>query len=103
MKLNIQIERLVLEGIPVTRLAATEVRATVERELAQLLTHGGLLHELRRGAAVPNLKPAKMIVTRSDRPRDLANSIAHAAYSSLGTRDTDRPHAQLPLKGTTYE
>jgi hypothetical protein len=101
MKIRVHIERLVLDGLPVTSLTAIPLKVAVERELAQSLEHGGLSHELRGGVALPNLSAA-MVITPSDRPRDLGCKIARAIYGDLGMKGTEAPNprARRSLRGT---
>jgi hypothetical protein len=102
MKTRLHIERLVLDGLEVNSLTATPLRMAVEKELAHLLTHGGISHELSGGIALPSLK-ATMVVTASNRPHDLGREIARAIYGDLGTKGTERPapRARRSLRGIT--
>jgi hypothetical protein len=101
MKIHLHIERLVLDGLPVTSHTAVPLKVAVEQELAQSLKHGGLSHELRGGVALPNLSAA-MVLTPSDKPRDLGCKIARAIYGDLGTKGTAAPNpcARRSLRGT---
>ncbi|HEY1426208.1 MAG TPA: hypothetical protein VGF50_06005 [Caulobacteraceae bacterium] len=55
MRIVLDIERLVLEGLPVTAVEAGRVRITVESELARLLRTAPLPARLHAGGAVPSL------------------------------------------------
>lgn len=84
MSINVHIERLILEGIPVD--ATRGVRTTVERELARLLREGGLAQELRQDRALSDV-PAGTIRLGQDRhPRRLGAQVAGAVYRGIGTR-----------------
>jgi hypothetical protein len=102
MKTSVHIERLVLDGLPVTSLTAIPLRMAVEKELAHLLTHGEISDELSGGIALPSLKAA-MVVSASNRARDLGREIARAVYGDLGTKGTKRPASRdhRSLRGTT--
>lgn len=56
MNIQVHIERLVLEGLPVTSLQGPLIQQAVEKELARLLTAHGLADELRRGCAMPRMR-----------------------------------------------
>src|SRR5712692_2641624 len=100
MKISVHIERLVLDGLPMTNLTAVPLKVAVEQELAQSLKHGGLSHALCGGIALPSLKAA-MVVTASNRRRDLGREIARAIHGDLGTKGTEAPtpRARRPLGG----
>ena len=86
MKIELHIERLVLDGLPVSRLHAPLVRAAVERELTGLLTSGGLSHELRSGGAVPSMRAGNIQVEEGSQPGKLGQQIARAVYGGVGSK-----------------
>ena len=55
MNIELHIERLVLDGLPLGALDAVRVRAAVEAELSRLLTEGGIGSAWLAGGAVPSL------------------------------------------------
>lgn len=61
MNINIDIEKLVLDGVPISRSQARLLQAEVESELAKLLANEGLPDNLLSGGVVPagaiQLKP----------------------------------------------
>ncbi len=89
MKITLHIERLVLDGIPVSRTQSNKVRVAVENELTRLLASGGLVRELRSSLAVPSLRGGNMKVAKGSRPDDVGSAIARSVYAEIGTR---RPH-----------
>jgi hypothetical protein len=88
MKIAIHIERLVLDGLPVTAAQGVRVRKMVERELARLVTAGGL-PGVGQGGAVAKADAGTIPL----RPRDTADAIgkriAQAAYRGIGGGDPD--------------
>jgi hypothetical protein len=85
MKINLHIERLVLDGLPVAGREGAQLQAAVESELARLLIENGLSRELQSNVAVPHLPAAEMRVRSAERPRDLGLSIARAVHQRLVT------------------
>ncbi|MCC5604908.1 hypothetical protein [Nostoc favosum] len=61
MNINIDIEKLILEGVPISHSQARLLQAEVEHELAKLLANEGLPDNLLSGGVVPGgaiqLKP----------------------------------------------
>ncbi|MCC5667910.1 hypothetical protein LC653_29545 [Nostoc sp. CHAB 5784] len=53
MNINIDIEKLILEGMPISRSQARLLQAEVESELARLLANEGLPDNLLSGGVVP--------------------------------------------------
>ncbi|MGC2108252.1 MAG: hypothetical protein WA655_01965 [Candidatus Korobacteraceae bacterium] len=84
MKLQIRIERLVLDGLPVTGSRGAQVQAAVQAELANMLGNGGLSHELRSGGALPILPAAQITFARGDAPAEIGRRIARAIHGSIG-------------------
>jgi hypothetical protein len=84
MKINLHIERLILEGLPVTSLQGAQVRASVEKELTRLLAAHGLSHELRGGIAVPSVRGGAIKIGKDNQPARLGQSIARAVHEGIG-------------------
>ncbi|MEH2088193.1 hypothetical protein [Nostoc sp.] len=53
MNINIDIEKLILEGMPISPSQARLLQAEVESELAKLLANKGLPDNLLSGSVVP--------------------------------------------------
>lgn len=83
MKVVIQIDRLVLDGIPANAAERARIRASVEGELARLIGEQGL--GIRSGGAVPAAQ-APAIAYRRESPRATGEKIARSVYASLGER-----------------
>jgi hypothetical protein len=81
MNINVSIERLVLDGLPMSRSQGVLVEGAIETELARLLAVQGLSH-LSAGA-VPHVSANSIQVTRDSKPAQLGHQIAQAIYSSL--------------------
>jgi hypothetical protein len=90
MRINVHIERLILEGLPVTSLQGPEVGAAVETELACLLGDQGLSDELRQGANVASVRAGAIQIQKDSQPVRLAQGISRAVYDCLGSSKTEK-------------
>lgn len=86
MKINVHIERLILDGLPVTSHQGPQVQAAVERELARLLVADGLSDELRTGAAVPQVRAGGFELAKGNHPTRLGQQVARSVYGGIGKR-----------------
>jgi hypothetical protein len=83
MKVRVHIERLVLDGLPVTTAQGPLIRDALQRELANALTSGGLSHELRNGGAFPRLRTEDSKLSESN-PGALGTQIARSVHGAIG-------------------
>ena len=84
MNINVHIERLVLDGLPVVRHQAPFVQAAVEAELARLLVTKGLTPDLQSvGRATPNVNAPGIQFTSDSSPAELGQKIARAVYGGI--------------------
>jgi hypothetical protein len=90
MKIQVHIERVFVEGLPVTRSQTAEVRRAIEAELGRLLAAGELRGGLRggltgglNGATLAHLNGAGMQLGQSAAAGDVGTGIASATYASL--------------------
>ncbi|MGH9429918.1 MAG: hypothetical protein ACRD3T_00080 [Terriglobia bacterium] len=84
MKINVRIERLILDGLPVATLQGPQVARGVEKELARLLAVNGLSDELRGGIAVPSVHAGAVRLGKETQPARLGQSIARAVHEGIG-------------------
>jgi hypothetical protein len=84
MRINVHIERLILDGLPLERHDGPIVRAAVERELAQLFNAGALTSRLLSSNAVPSLRAQSIELQEGLSPKQLGRQIAAAVHDSLG-------------------
>ena len=88
MRIRIRIDRVTLDGMPITAAHAPSVRAAIESELGRLIVEqglpGGLAGGRPRGGATPSLRAPDTRVAR-EHPADAGRRIAGAVYRSLGT------------------
>ena len=84
MNININIDRLILEGLPISHSQRPLVQAAVEAELARLLTADGLAPSLMAGGAMPHIPAGSIQLTSDGNPHALGQQIAQAVYRGIG-------------------
>jgi hypothetical protein len=83
VRIVLDIERLVLDGVPVTAAEADRVRAAVEGELSRLLGATPLPARLLAGGAVPSLAAPPLGPLAGRIPEALGAGMARAMHSAL--------------------
>jgi len=84
MNINVNIERLVLEGVSVPPNQRPLLQAAVEAELARLLMAEGLGSGLRSGSVVPRVPAGTIKLSSEGNPAQLGQQIAQAVYGGMG-------------------
>jgi hypothetical protein len=84
MKLNLHIDRLVLEGLPVNRHDGPRIQAAVTAELHRLIATQGIAEALRQGGAVPSVRAGDLRLGERGSPQRMGTQIARSIYGSLG-------------------
>ena len=84
MNINIEIERLILEGVSIPRHQRLQLQAAIEAELARLVTVNGLPVHLQGGGTIPKL-PANINVTQTSDPTPMGQQIAQSIYGGLNS------------------
>ena len=98
MNINVSIERLVLDGPPVSFAQGSLLGAAVETELARLLAAGGLESSLQSGDARPSV-PVSVIQLTASKPAQLGQQIAQAVYGRIGQEQSSTSRTK---KGSTH-
>lgn len=83
MNVNLHIERLILDGLPIESRHGSTVQASIETELARLVTQGDLASNLR-GGAVPSVRADAIQLASPSTPVQLGRQIAGSIYGSIG-------------------
>jgi hypothetical protein len=83
MKINVHIERLVLEGLAVRSHDSPRVNSALTRELERLIGAHGAFSALRSGGAVPALRADTLRMERCGSPVRLGTEIARAVHGGL--------------------
>ena len=84
MNINLHIDRLVLDGLPIEHQDGLRVKAAVEAELSRLLTANGLANSLRAGVAMPSVPAPGIQMSRDRNPTRLGQEIGRAIYGGIG-------------------
>jgi hypothetical protein len=84
LNVNLNIERLVLEGFSLRPGEHLLVRAAAERELSRLLSEGGVSQQMLSGGAVPRLSTGNMRVAGDADAGAIGRQIAQAVYGGIG-------------------
>jgi hypothetical protein len=83
MRIDLHIDRLILEGLPAAELEEPKLRAAIQAELIRLLKAQGLSNELKRGVAVPGIKGGT-VDRRGGNAGGLGQSVARAIHAGIG-------------------
>jgi hypothetical protein len=83
MAINLHIERLVLDGLPITRHQGGQIQAAIETELARLLSTPGFASQLNSGYAVPAMKANPINLSPQSDVEQMGSQIAQSVYHSI--------------------
>ena len=86
--ITLHIERLILDGVPLSHSQRPLVQAAVEAELAHLLTSDGLSAELQSGGTLRHIPGGNIELSSAGNPHALGQQIAHAVYSGIGSKQS---------------
>jgi len=84
MNINIHIERMILDGLPISHIQRPLLQAAVEAELARLLAADGLAPNLQADRALPYVPGGSMQLESDGNPKILGQQIAQAVYGGIG-------------------
>jgi hypothetical protein len=85
MRINVHIDRLVVDGFDLDRRQRPLMQAAFERELARLLAQDGLSSEMSSGVALRSLNaPSIQIAKANNSPDAFGEQVAQAVYRGMG-------------------
>ena len=84
MNINVHIERLILDGLPVSHRERPVLQAAVEAELVRLLSVDGLAPHLLTAGAIPCMSGGSIQPSSDGNPNILGQQIAQAVYGEIG-------------------
>lgn len=84
MNIQLHIERLILEGLPISTEQGPIVQAALESKLVQLLAARGLSPELSQSVAVPSMRLERTPIQTNHNPVQTGHQIAAALMDGLG-------------------
>ena len=82
--IEVHIDHLVIEGLPVGPDQADLIRAAIEGELARLLASGGPPTGLTRGGTRPEARGGAISYGTDDTPATLGTRIGRAIHGGIG-------------------
>jgi hypothetical protein len=82
MNIELHIERLVLDGVSLSRVQAQQMQGVLEVELTRLLSESGLAPQLLQGGAFPSLRGGD--VGGFESPHGLGQQVAQTVYEEVG-------------------
>lgn len=81
MNVDLHIERLVLDGVPLNRRQSAALKDALECELSRLLEHRGLASVA--GISVPQLRVADIQLPRGSPPAQWGRQIARSLHTGI--------------------
>ncbi len=84
MNIEVHIERLILDGLPIERSQGPYLQAAVEAELTRLLAENGLAPDLQSGGAVPKVWTNGIQLALGSGPIQIGTQIARSVYGGIG-------------------
>jgi hypothetical protein len=83
MNINLPVERLILDGLPVEKYQAFYVHAAVEAELRRILTEHGLASYLQYGGTTPSINGNLVPLSINRNPAHIGTQIAQSVYGGI--------------------
>jgi hypothetical protein len=84
MRINIHIERLVLDGLAIPPGEQGLLQETVAAELSHMLAANGLAPRLLSGGALARVRGGDIQLTGDGDPAQLGEKVAQAVYGGIG-------------------
>ena len=84
MKVKLHIERLVLDGFPLTAQQGAMVKAAMQAELTRLMAQTNIHADLRQSQSIARLQATPLQTGANMAPRTLGTQIARSVYGSVG-------------------
>ena len=80
MNINIDIERMILEGMPMSPSQGRKLQAAVEAELTRLLATKGIPENWQAGGGVPQVPRGAIQIKPGTNPTKMGQQIAQVIY-----------------------
>lgn len=91
MKIELHIERLILDGVSGDAINGKRIGTAVTRELERLYRTGALASHLASGGAMASLAAPQISLAPRERPEAVGRKIAGAVHASTTTARKERP------------
>jgi hypothetical protein len=83
MRINVHIERLVLDGLPLDQRSSPQIQAAVQAKLVELLVAGGVSESLQNLGVVHSIRAPGISLYVKELPASIGSSIANAIHGGL--------------------
>ncbi|HEV8580955.1 MAG TPA: hypothetical protein VGX68_17955 [Thermoanaerobaculia bacterium] len=83
MKINLSVERLVLDGIKLDPAQRPIFQEALQEELGRLLAEGGIEGSLAAGGMVPSVRADGFAMSGDGSPVSLGQQIARSVYGGI--------------------
>jgi hypothetical protein len=83
MNINLHIERLILDGLPIEGRDGEFLQIAIEGELTRLLTQSGGTPSLQTGTSLPSLRGDSIQLTAGNSPAQLGRQIAGSVHNGI--------------------
>jgi len=83
MKINVHIDRIVLDGLPVDRHSSPIIQEAIQAELSRLFAESENSQGLLSGGAIPTLRTASIQISEQSAPNTLGRSIAKSVHGGF--------------------
>jgi hypothetical protein len=83
MNVNLHIERLILDGLPIEGRDGRSLQLAIEGELTRLLTQSGGTPSLQPGTALPSVRADSIQLPAQSSPAELGRQIAGSVHSGM--------------------
>jgi hypothetical protein len=83
MNINLHIERLILDGLPLDRGDGGSLRIAMETELTRLFTQRGGAPSWQTGTALPSMRADAIQLTSQHSPAQLGRQIAASVHNGI--------------------
>jgi hypothetical protein len=86
MNINLHIERMILDGLPLTSGQGAVVQTAIETELARLLEANSrwVFPDLRDGGTMPSVRAGSFLLAEKSSPAQVGHQIAGVLATTLG-------------------
>ena len=86
MNINLHIERLVLDGLPLEQRQGPQLQAAIERELVRLLSSTSSSGAFASGCSLATVNADSIHLAEGASPLSLGKQIASAVHTLIGER-----------------
>ena len=83
MKINVHIDRIVLDGLPVDRHSAPLIQEAIQAELSRLFLESETPQGLLSGGAISSLRTAPIQLCEKLLPETVGQKVANAVFEGV--------------------